>query len=96
MNWCRFTTKNTFINSCERIMSISIPPATIDGCFDLMQNWNAEAKKEMIIRLLNSLEPKRDSDFSACFGAWEDDRDADEIIKEIYENRRDRSHLEAF
>ena len=77
-------------------MSISVPHVTIDGCFRLMQNWDAESKKEMITRLLHSLEQKTEADFSDCFGAWQDDRDADEIIEEIYANRRNGSNQEPF
>ena len=77
-------------------MSISVPHNTIDGCFRLMQNWDVESKKEMIARLLHSLEQKTGSGFSDCFGAWQDDRSADEIIEEIYANRRNCSNREPF
>jgi hypothetical protein len=61
-----------------------------------MQNWDSGAKKEMIVRLLHSLEGKNDADFSDCFGAWQDDRTAEEIIEEIYSTRRNRSNQESF
>jgi len=35
-------------------------------------------------------------DFSACFGAWEDDRTADEIIDEIYSDRVNAKEIEEF
>ena len=77
-------------------MSISVSPDTIDNCFRLMQNWDSLSKKEMIVRLLHSLEQKNDADFSDCFGAWQDDRTAEEIIEEIYSARRNRSNQEPF
>ena len=77
-------------------MSITVPPDAIDGCFRLMQNWDTGAKKEMIVRLLHSLEQKAESDFSDCFGAWQDDRDADDIIEEIHAARRNRTNQEPF
>ena len=77
-------------------MSVSVPHDTIDNCFRLMQNWDSNSKKEMIVRLLHSLEQKADSDFSDCFGAWQDDRTAEEIVEDIYANRRNSSNPESF
>ena len=77
-------------------MSVSVPHDTIDYCFRLMQNWDSDSKKEMIVRLLHSLEQKADSVFSDCFGAWQDDRTAEEIVEDIYANRRNSSNSESF
>ena len=75
-------------------MSVSMPSDMIDSCFRFMQNWDSNSKKEMIVRLLHSLDEKTDSDFSDCFGAWQDDRSAEEIVEEIYANRRNCSNQE--
>lgn len=57
----------------------------VNNFFRLMKSWNTETKKDMIIKLTSSIDdkPKVKSDFSSCFGAWEDTRSADEIINEI-------------
>lgn len=77
-------------------MSISVPISTVESYFSLMQSWDADSKKNLIIRLVESLEPKSPCDFSACFGAWQDDRDADEIVREIYESRQNSTEIEDF
>ncbi len=77
-------------------MSISIPSNTIESYANLMRNWDVDSKKSMINRLAESLESKTSSDFSACFGAWQDDRDAEEIVREIYEARQNNSEIEDF
>lgn len=77
-------------------MSLSVPTNTIESYFRLMKNWDANSKKNLITRLVESLEPKTSCDFSACFGAWQDDRDAEEIVREIYESRQNSSEIEDF
>jgi hypothetical protein len=51
-----------------------------------MKNWDNDSKKDLIIKLTQSIdnEPKMEYDFSSCFGAWVDDRTADEIIEDLY------------
>ena len=77
-------------------MSASIPTTTIEDYFRLMRNWDADSKKNMIIRLVESLEPKASADFSACFGAWQDDRNAEEIVRDIYDARKNNPEMESF
>ncbi len=77
-------------------MSISVPTNAVENYFRLMRNWDTDSKKNMIIRLVESLEPKKSGNFSACFGAWQDDRDADEIVKEIYDARQNNADIEEF
>lgn len=57
----------------------------VNSFFRLMKSWNNETKKYMIIKLTSSIDekPKDKSDFSSCFGAWEDSRSAEDIINEI-------------
>jgi len=63
-----------------------------------MKNWDNKTKKELIIKLTSSIDDKTNDkfDFSACFGAWEDDRTADEIINEIYSDRVNKKEIEEF
>ncbi len=77
-------------------MSLSVTSNTVESYFKLLQNWDADSKKSLIIRLVESLEPKSPCDFSACFGAWQDERDADEIMREIYESRQNSPEIEDF
>lgn len=57
----------------------------VNSFFRLMKSWNNETKKDMIIKLTSSIDdkPKDKFDFSSCFGAWQDNRSADEINNEI-------------
>jgi hypothetical protein len=75
-------------------MNLSVSTTTVESYFQLLRNWDANSKKNLIIRLVDSLEPKSAADFSACFGAWQDDRDAEEIIREIYKARQNTPEIE--
>ena len=57
----------------------------VNSFFRFMKSWNNETKKDMIIKLTSSIDdkPKDKFDFSSCFGAWDDDRSAEEIINGI-------------
>ncbi|NJO00470.1 MAG: hypothetical protein HC880_01205 [Bacteroidia bacterium] len=63
-----------------------------------MKNWNIELKKDLIIKLTKSIsdQPATNRDFSACFGAWEDDRSPEEIINEIRADRVNNREIEGF
>ncbi|MDX2305085.1 MAG: hypothetical protein NW226_19905 [Microscillaceae bacterium] len=63
-----------------------------------MKNWSIELKKYLILKLTQSMDysPKTDADFSDCFGAWEDDRNAEEIIREIRADSVNKSEIEEF
>ena len=51
-------------------------------------------KTRLLVQLVKSWEPKTKTDFSTCFGAWQDDRDAEEIVLEIYKARRNNPEIE--
>lgn len=69
-----------------------------DSYFRFMRNWNNETKKNLIIMLTQSidLKDKKKRDFSSCFGAWDDDRSADEIIEDIRVGRVNNPEIEDF
>ena len=71
-------------------MNIAISNRTFDKYFRLLKNWDIEAKKNLIIKLTSSIEAKTKDhyDFSACYGAWTDDRSAEEIINELRGDRK--------
>lgn len=79
-------------------MSTTKEKRMVNSYFRLMRNWDNEAKKELIIKLTSSIDdkPKDKFDFSACFGAWEDERSAEEIIQEIHSDRVNRNEIEEF
>ena len=77
-------------------MNISITTDEVDSYFQLVRNWDYRAKKKLIVRLVESLEPTATTDFSACFGAWQDDREAEDIVREIEHARQNVRDIEAF
>ncbi len=79
-------------------MNIAISNRTLDRYFRLLKNWDIEAKKNLIIKLTSSIEPKVNDnfDFSACYGAWKDSRSAEEINDELRRDRKNSAEIEEF
>jgi hypothetical protein len=79
-------------------MSVAVTNRMVDSYFRVMRNWNTDAKKDLIIKLTASIDSKTndDHDFSSCFGAWEDERTADEIINELKADRVNSKEIEPF
>jgi hypothetical protein len=79
-------------------MSIAYRNKRINSYFRLMKNWDTESKKDLIIKLTKSIHDRNEAkyDFSSCFGAWDDERSADEIIKEIRNSRVNNREIEDF
>lgn len=78
--------------------SLTITNKTLEKYFGYLSGLDNNSKKRLIIKLTESLELKRDSSFDLrkIFGAWEDTKDSDEIIKQIKESRIDKLGFEAF
>jgi len=75
--------------------NISINNKALEKYFGLLRWLDNSAKKKLIIKLTASLEfEKKESDLKSLFGAWEDSRDSDEIIKEIKESRVNKREME--
>ena len=70
----------------------------VDSFFRFMRTWDNESKKNLIIKLTQSIdsENRKERDFSSCFGAWEDNRTADEIINELRIDRVNNREIEDF
>jgi len=70
----------------------------VDSYFRFMKNWDNETKKNLIIKLTQSIDSKNKAkrDFSSCFGAWDDNRTADEIIDEIRADRVNNPDIDDF
>jgi len=78
--------------------SISITNKTLDKYFAFLSKFDTNSKKRLIIKLTESIESKEDNSFDlkSLFGAWEDSRDSDEIIKEIRDSRVNSKDIESF
>jgi len=63
-----------------------------DSYFKFFKSLDKASKKKLIIKLTESIdEPAFESqDFSACFGAWDDEKSAQQIFDEI---RKDRLNI---
>jgi len=77
-------------------MDVSIENRKVDSYFKFMKNWDNDLKKDLIIKLTRLIDnfSSNKYDFSSCFGAWEDERSADEIIRDIYDNRVNINEIE--
>jgi hypothetical protein len=68
--------------------NLTLNNKTLEKYFGLLKGLDNISKKKLIIKLTESLEIKEEKvDLKSIFGAWEDDKDSDEIINEIRESR---------
>ncbi len=79
-------------------MQTAIGNKIVDSYLKIMKNWDNETKKNLIIKLTQSIDTKdkKQRDFSSCFGAWEDNRTADQIIEDLKADRVDNPEIESF
>lgn len=79
-------------------MQTALEKTLVDSYFMFMKNWDNETKKNLIIKLIQSIDSmdKEKRDFSSCFGAWDDNRTAEEIIKDLRADRVDNREIEDF
>ena len=77
-------------------MGYAISNKAIERYFSFFKNLDIVTKKKLIIKLAESIEPESDKPFNLkkLFGAWEDSRDSDEIIKDIRESRVNSRNIE--
>ena len=70
-------------------MGLAITNKTIEKYFSFLSSLDNRSKKKLIIKLTESIADKNDTDLTLrdLYGAWEDSRDSDEIIKEIKDSR---------
>jgi len=69
--------------------SLTINSKTIDKYFNYLKKLDYRSKKELIVRLTESLDSNREKpgDVSSLFGTWKDERSSDVIIRELIEER---------
>ncbi|MDD4192455.1 MAG: hypothetical protein PHI28_14070 [Mangrovibacterium sp.] len=79
-------------------MSLALTNKTIDKYFGFLTRLDNSSKKKLIIKLTESIETRKESKFNLrdLYGAWEDSRDSDQIIKEIRDSRVDNRNIPEF
>ncbi len=79
-------------------MSIALSNKTIEKYLSFLTKLDNSTKKKLIIKLTESIETGDEGkfDLQSLFGAWIDDKDSDEIIKEIRESRVEKLNLPNF
>lgn len=68
---------------------LAVSDRMLDGYLGFLRRLDIAAKKQLIIRLTESIEAgdKPPADIGTLFGAWSDSRSSDEIIRDIREAR---------
>ncbi len=66
-------------------MGLAITNRTIEKYFSFLSRLDNRSKKKLIIKLTESIEDKEKTEINMrdLYGAWQDSRESDEIIKEI-------------
>ena len=79
-------------------MSIALSNKTIEKYLSFLTKLDNSTKKKLIIKLTESIETGDEGkfDLQSLFGAWIDDKDSDEIIKELRESRVEKQNLPDF
>ena len=77
---------------------LAINSKILDKYFGFLVKLDNSSKKRLIIKLTESIETEEEkkSDINFLYGAWVDDRDSDEIIKEIRDSRIENRKIEEF
>jgi len=69
----------------------------LEKYFGMLRGLDNLSKKKLIVRLTESLNSKEEKvEMRELFGGWEDDKDSDEIIKEIRESRIEKTENTGF
>ena len=78
--------------------SLTLTNNTLDNFFSFLWNLDNNSKKRLIIKLTESIETATEPPFDlrSLFGAWEDTRDSDEIIRQIRGTRVEKQDVEVF
>lgn len=72
--------------------TLTLNNKTLEKYFGLLKGLDNLSKQKLIIKLTESLETEVEKeDLKTIFGAWEDNKDSDEIIKEIRESRVEKA-----
>lgn len=86
---CNLQTNFVSCNKIKEMVHLAINSKILDKYFGFLVKLDNSSKKRLIIKLTESIEieEEKELDLNLLYGAWEDDRDSDEIIKEIRDSR---------
>ena len=75
-------------------MGLVLKKTTIDKYFAFLTRLDNVTKKRLIVKLTESIEVKerKHFDLKDLYGAWEDDRNSDEIISDIKNARVEKNN----
>lgn len=75
---------------------LALNSRTLDRYYRHLKRLDNNSKKGLIIKLTESLEFEASAGVGLdhLFGAWEDSRDSDSIISDIYKSRIDSKDIE--
>lgn len=77
--------------------NLTVNNKTLEKYFGLLKGLDNLSKKKLIIKLTESLDLNEEKvDLRTLFGAWEDAKSSDEIIKEIRESRIEKAENPGF
>jgi len=79
-------------------MGLAITNKTFDKYFGFLRRLDNNSKKRLIVKLTESIgnECKDPFKLKSIYGAWEDNKDSDEIIAEIRNSRINNHDIEEF
>jgi hypothetical protein len=77
--------------------NITMTSETLERYFEVLKGFDNDSKEKLIKKLEESIHrEKKFIDPQTLFGAWEDDKTSDEIIKEIRESRVEKRESTSF
>lgn len=78
--------------------TLKVSDKSIARYFGFLNSLDIQSKKQIIVQLTDSIESKQKSKngIDHLFGAWEDDRTAEAMIKELRESRTQNREIEGF
>lgn len=78
--------------------TLAVTNRTLDKYFGFLRRLDNNSKKRLIIKLTESIEVNDDTtiDLRSLYGAWDDSKDSDEIIKAIKDARVNNREIEPF
>jgi hypothetical protein len=93
-----FKNKNIVFLHKKEMATIAVTNRTLDKYFGFLRKLDNNSKKKLIIKLTESIETKEETafDLKSLYGAWEDSKDSDEIIKSIKDSRVNNRDIEPF
>lgn len=82
----------------REMASLAVTNKTLEKYFGFLRKLDNNSKKRLIIKLTESIETKEEVafDLKSIYGAWEDAKDSDEIIKTIKDSRFNNREIELF